>query len=85
MTRLVCDFLSLYNLLLLIRVLSSWFPQPHSGPLRTAWNGLYAVTDPVLRPLRGIIPPVRAGGMGFDMSPMIAFIVIFILIGAICR
>jgi uncharacterized protein YggT (Ycf19 family) len=43
------------------------------------------VTDPILRPLRGIIPPVRAGGMGIDVSPMVAFIVIFILIGAICR
>jgi YggT family protein len=83
--RLVCDFLSLYNLILLIRVLSSWFPRPQSGPLRTIWNGLYAVTDPILRPLRGIIPPVRAGGMGIDVSPMVAFIVIFILIGAICR
>lgn len=84
MRRLICDLLSLYNLILLIRVLSSWFPQPRSGLLRTAWNAVYAVTDPVLRPLRGIIPPVRAGGMGIDLSPMVAFIVIFILIGAIC-
>ena len=84
MRRLVCDLLSLFNLILLIRVLSSWFPPPRSGVLRTGWNAVYAVTDPVLRPLRGIVPPVRAGGMGFDVAPMIVFIVIFILIGAIC-
>jgi YggT family protein len=85
MRALVCDLLFLYNIILFVRVLSSWFPRPMSGPLRSIWNFLYAVTDPVLRPLRGMLPPVRAGVMAFDLSPIIAFIIISILIGAICR
>jgi YggT family protein len=55
-----------------------------SGPLRTVWNVLHALTDPVLRPLRGLIPPVRAGAMGLDLSPMLAFVIILVLIYSIC-
>jgi YggT family protein len=85
MRRIVCDLLLAYNLILFVRVLSSWFPRPISGPMRTVWNALYAVTEPVLRPLRGILPPLRAGGMGLDLSPMLAFIIILVLTQAICR
>jgi YggT family protein len=85
MSRIVCDLLLAYILILFVRVLSSWFPRPISGPLRTVWNALYAVTEPVLRPLRGILPPLRAGGMGLDLSPMLAFIIILVLTQAICR
>jgi YggT family protein len=84
MRRVVCDLLLLYNFILFIRVLSSWFPRPMSGPLRTVWNVLHALTDPVLRPLRGLIPPVRAGAMGLDLSPMLAFVIILVLIYSIC-
>jgi YggT family protein len=84
MRRVFCDLLLLYNFILFIRVLSSWFPRPMSGPLRTVWNVLHALTDPVLRPLRGLIPPVRAGAMGLDLSPMLAFVIILVLIYSIC-
>jgi len=85
MKGLICDLLIIYNVILFVRVLSSWFPRPMSGPLRTLWNGLYAVTDPVLRPLRGVLPPVRAGAMALDLSPILAFVIIGVLISAICR
>jgi YggT family protein len=48
------------------------------------WNGIYAVTDPVLRPLRGLIPPLRAGAMAMDFSPVLAFVILLVLIRAIC-
>jgi YggT family protein len=84
MRRVFCDLLWLYWLVLFIRVLSSWFPRPTSGPLLTVWNGIYAVTDPVLRPLRGLIPPLRAGAMAMDFSPVLAFVILLVLIRAIC-
>jgi YggT family protein len=84
MRRIVCDLLLLYWVVLLIRVLSSWFRRPMSGPLRTAWNAIYAVTDPVLRPLRGLIPPLRAGAMAMDFTPVLAFVILLVLIQAIC-
>jgi YggT family protein len=84
MRRVFCDLLLLYNFILFIRVLSSWFPRPSSGALRVVWNVLHALTDPILRPLRGLIPPVRAGAMGLDLSPMLAFVIILVLIYSIC-
>jgi YggT family protein len=80
---LIHYLLIVYELILLARVLSSWFPMPISGPGRTIMSLLYALTEPVLRPLRNLIPPVRAGRMGFDLSPIIVFIVLGILVNYI--
>jgi YggT family protein len=32
---------------------------------------LYSLTEPVLGPLRAILPPVRMGGMALDLSPLV--------------
>jgi YggT family protein len=72
-----------YTIILLVRILSSWFPLPMSGPLRTIMDFVYAVTEPVLRPLRRILPPVRMGAMALDLSPIIVFVVIQILLASI--
>ena len=39
------------------------------------WRALNQVTDPILRPIRRIIPPMG----GLDLSPIIVFIIIFFL------
>jgi len=36
-------------------------------------------TEPILGPLRRALPPVRFGGMGFDLSPMIVLFGIIFL------
>jgi YggT family protein len=41
---------------------------------------LFRITEPVLGPIRAIIPPVRLGGMALDLSPLIVFIGIEILL-----
>jgi uncharacterized protein YggT (Ycf19 family) len=38
----------------------------------------------VLEPLRRLIPPVRAGGVGIDLSLAVAFVILWVLRGAIC-
>ena len=38
------------------------------------------LTEPVLGPLRRALPPVRLGGMGLDLSPMIVLLGIEIII-----
>jgi YggT family protein len=80
---LVCTALSLYGLIVFVRILLSWFPPPREGPLRTLVHGIFAITDPVLRPLRAMIPPIRAGMMAIDVSPIIVFILIGVLERAI--
>lgn len=80
----VCVVLTAYTIILFIRVLVSWaflfgFRPPYSGPLRTVLDLLDDVTEPVLRPLRALIPPIRAGGMGLDLSIIIAFVILAVL------
>jgi YggT family protein len=85
LTSLICLALTVAWILLLIRVVVSWLEffgvrRPIAGPLRTAYDLLFAVTEPMLRPLRRIIPPA---GM-FDMSVIVAFVIIFVLQVAFC-
>lgn len=80
----LCVVLTVYTIILFIRVLVSWaylfgFRPPISGPLRTALDLLEDVTEPVLRPLRALIPPIRAGAVGLDLSIIIAFVILAVL------
>jgi YggT family protein len=70
-----------YTILMFARVLSSWFPIPPSGPIARLMSFIYEVTEPVLRPLRNVLPPIRMGAMGLDLSPMVVFVVLFLLLG----
>ncbi len=66
------------------RIILSWFPvEPGSG-LASVYGFLYAVTEPLLGPIRRVIPPMGMGGMGLDLSPLVVFFAISILRGAIC-
>jgi YggT family protein len=81
----ICILLWVFSLLLLARVVLSWLQlagvrPPVGGPLRSAHDLLYEVTEPALRPLRKIVP---AAGM-FDLSVVVAFIIIFVLRSVFC-
>jgi YggT family protein len=81
---ILCIFLNVYTILLFVRVIVSWafmfgFRPPYSGPLRTILDLLDDVTEPILRPLRALIPPIRAGGVGLDLSILIAFVILAVL------
>lgn len=81
---LICRLLQAYLIVMFARIILSWFPvEPGSG-LATVYGFLYAVTEPVLGPIRRVIPPLGAGGMGIDLSPIIVFFGITILQSAIC-
>ena len=87
--QVLCVLLTVYWIILLTRVILSWaislgWRPPYSGPLRTILDLINAVTDPVLRPLRALMPPIRAGGVGLDLSPLIAFVILFVLRSVFC-
>ncbi len=89
MLEIVCLVLRIYTIILFVRVLVSWaylfgFRPPLSGPIRTIIDLLEDVTEPVLRPLRALIPPIRAGGVGLDLSIIIAFVILAVLQQALC-
>ena len=84
MASILCNLLWAYLIIMFARIILSWFPiEPGSG-LATVYGFLYSITEPVLGPIRRVIPPLGAGGMGIDLSPIIVFFAITILQGAIC-
>ena len=81
---IVCSLIQIYVLLLVVRVVMSWFPISPNGPAETVAGFLYMVTDPVLVPLRRLLPPVRMGAMALDLSPIVAFFGLTVLRGILC-
>jgi YggT family protein len=82
--EVICILLTVYWVILIIRVLASFFPVPPSGPIRSVLSLVYTLTEPVLRPLRGLIPPIRMGAVAFDLSPIIVFVALYILRSVAC-
>ncbi|HVM15608.1 MAG TPA: YggT family protein [Egibacteraceae bacterium] len=81
--QVLCIALDLYYVILLIRIILSWVPSLPE-PVQPVARGVRAVTDPLLDPLRGIIPPVRIGAGALDLSPLILFFGIIILRSLLC-
>jgi YggT family protein len=60
--------LSIYSLILLVRVLLSWFPNLDWG--NPVLSTVSSITDPYLNAFRGLIPPLG----GLDLSAIVAFL-----------
>jgi YggT family protein len=80
----LCVLITVYTIILFVKVIASWavlfgVRPPIAGPMRWAFELLDDVTEPVLRPLRALIPPVRAGGVGLDLSVIVAFVILAVL------
>jgi YggT family protein len=65
-----------FLIILLVRVAFSWIsPFPTNSVSRFA----YQVTEPVLAPIRRMIPPVS----GIDLSPLVVTLAIYFVIAAL--
>ena len=76
--------IQLYMLVIFIRLIMSWFPPTPGTTYQQIFDGFVRVTEPVLAPVRAVIPPVRTGAMSLDLSPIVVFLVGIILQRAIC-
>ncbi|HVL91944.1 MAG TPA: YggT family protein [Acidimicrobiales bacterium] len=77
---LVCLLLQLYVVAVLGRILLSYFPISPGSAMASVFSALYTVTEPVLGPVRRVMPPVGIGGMGLDLSPMVVLLGIQLLV-----
>jgi YggT family protein len=66
--------LQAYVIVIFARVILSWFPITPGTAMASVARVLYALTEPVLGPIRRVLPPMRLGGMGLDLSPIIVLI-----------
>ena len=80
MQDVVCALLIAYILILFGRMIFSWLPPTSGGGRATVDRLLYDLTEPVLAPMRRVIPPV---GM-FDFSFTVLFFGLLILWQAVC-
>ena len=73
---LLVSLLKIYGYIIIVRVIISWVnPNPYN-PLVRLIRGL---TDPVLEPIRRLLPDMG----GLDISPFVAILIIWILMSLI--
>ncbi len=84
MRILLCRAAEAYLIIIFARIVLSWFPISPNSTMSSVYSFLYAITEPVLAPIRRIIPPTGMGGMGLDWSPLIVTIGLIMLERVLC-
>ena len=74
---------TVYFILIIARIILSWIQQfrpiPYNLALRAAIGFIEESVDPYLNLFRRVIPPLRLGGAGLDLSPMLAIFLLLIV------
>ena len=68
-----------YLALVIAYIITSWIPLPYNVWLNRVQRFLYDVVDPYLRLFRRFLPMLRLGGLGLDLSPIVAIFSLYIL------
>ncbi len=76
MSNVIVQLLNLVTLVFVARAIISWFPIGPDSPVRPVVDALYGVTEPVLAPIRRLLPPMG----GFDLSVIIVIFGIRLLL-----
>lgn len=82
--RFVTILVTVYAILIIVRIILSYLPRiPYHPVLRTALDFVTDTTDPYLGVFRRFIPPVRAGVIALDITPIIALLVLYVVGGIV--
>jgi YggT family protein len=74
LTEVLSIVITSYKWIIIIRALLSWVnPDPYNPIVQF----LTRVTEPVLRPIRKLMPPWKLGGL--DLSPLVAILILIFL------
>jgi YggT family protein len=82
--RIIDSLLGIFILLLFVRLIvdwiqifaRSWTPR---GPVLVVLEAVYSVTDPPVKALRKVLPPLRLGGVAIDLSFLAVLLICYIL------
>jgi len=72
----ISSILQLYLYVIFVRIVLSWFPLQPGTVFAQIYSFIYTITEPVLGPIRRVMPGVGVGGMGLDFSPLILILVL---------
>jgi YggT family protein len=83
--RTIVGVLSIYVVILIARLVidyvfmfaREWRPR---GIVLVLVEGIYTLTDPPLKALRRVIPPLRIGTISLDLAFLVLFILVQVLI-----
>jgi YggT family protein len=80
---LLGTLLLIFQFVLIARVVVDWIAVLSSGP-EPAWRGTarritHGTTEPVLAPVRRLLPPIRAGSVAIDLALVVVFLATVLL------
>lgn len=84
----VATILYLYFIVLLARLVFDWIQvfarewRP-KGPVLVVAEGVYTLTDPPLKALRKVIPPLRLGQVRLDLAFLVLMLSVSLLLSVI--
>jgi uncharacterized protein YggT (Ycf19 family) len=79
LTSILC-WASLGAMLVLVAaVVTSWFAVQPGTAMESVARGLRGLTEPVLGPLRTVLPQPRVGGGALDLSPLVVLLALQVL------
>lgn len=88
MSNLICSLLDIATLILFAWIILSYVVNfgrlPWGHPVRKVYDFLSNGINPILVPIRRVLPPLRAGSMGLDLSPLVLFLGIMVLRRIVC-
>ncbi len=88
--HLIGLLLYLYLVCLVLRMVLDWVQHfardwKPTGVVLVIAETVYTLTDPPLRALRRLIPPLRLGGIALDLGFMLLFFVVLLLSNTLSR
>lgn len=78
--RFIAVILQAYVLAIVARALLSWFPHRQGSPVASIQRFFYVITEPVLGPVRRLLPHARFGNVALDLSAVVVVLVIQIIV-----
>ncbi len=72
-TKMLAAVVDVYTLVVFVRVVFSWLPVRHRE--NELYRFIFAITEPVLRPVRRLVPLVG----GLDLSPLAVIVLLSVV------
>lgn len=81
---ILCLLIQIYLLLVFARIVMSWFAPTPGTTYAQIYTAVWNVTEPVLGPLRRVLPSPRIGMMALDLSPIVVLLLGQLVLGQVC-
>ena len=83
-TDILCVVLLLFELVFLLRLVLSFFPIQPDTPWGSLRSLSVAATEPVVMPIRRMVPPLPGAMAGFGIAELLILIALQILVRIVC-